>query len=110
MDPISLSIIVLAHWLLNQPVAPGEDSYLVFTVFNPTQTYLFNVTIYMNTSLIKPIYYVNSSMNYCQIPVVPPEGNSSCIVYVQVDPSVSMGIYQVPITVNYTEVNITTSV
>lgn len=110
MDPISLSIIVLAHWLLNQPVAPGEDSYLVFTVFNPTQTYLFNVTIYMNTSLIEPIYYVNSSMNYCQIPVVPPEGNSSCIVYVQVDPSVSMGIYQVPITVNYTEVNVTTSV
>ncbi len=110
MDPISLSIIVFAHWLLNQPVAPGEDSYLVFTVFNPTQAYLFNVTITINSSLIKPIYYINSSSNYCQIPVVPPEGNSSCIVYVQVDPGVSMGIYQVPVTVNYTEVNITTSV
>ena len=110
MDPISLSIIVLAHWLLNQPVAPGEDSYLVFTVFNPTQAYLFNMTITINSSLIKPIYYVNSSSNYCQIPVVPPEGNSSCIVYVQVDPSASMGIYQVQVTVNYTEVNITTSI
>ncbi len=110
MDPISLSIIVLAHWLLNQPVAPGEDSYLVFTVFNPTQTYLFNMTITINSSLITPIYYVNSSSNYCQIPVVPPEGNSSCIVYVQVDPDVPMGIYEVPITVNYTEVNITTTV
>ncbi len=110
MDPISLSIIVLAHWLLNQPVAPGEDSYLVFTVFNPMQAYLFNVTITINSSLIKPIYYVNSSSNYCQIPVVPPEGNSSCIVYVQVDPGASMGIYQVPIIVNYTEVNVTTSV
>ncbi|ADY01814.1 S-layer domain-like protein [Vulcanisaeta moutnovskia 768-28] len=110
MDPISLSIIILAHWLLNQPVAPGEDSYLVFTVFNPTQAYLFNMTITINSSLIKPIYYVNSSSNYCQIPVVPPEGNSSCIVYVQVDPNTPMGIYQVPITVNYTEVNITTSI
>lgn len=110
MDPISLSIIVLAHWLLNQPVAPGEDSYLVFTVFNPTQAYLFNMTITINSSLVKPIYYVNSSSNYCQIPVVPPEGNSSCIVYVQVNPDTPMGIYQVPITVNYTEVNITTSV
>jgi hypothetical protein len=110
MDPISLSIIILAHWLLNQPVAPGEDSYLVFTVFNPTQAYLFNMTITINSSLIKPIYYVNSSSNYCQIPVVPPEGNSSCIVYVQVDSNTPMGIYQVPITVNYTEVNITTSI
>ncbi|BDR92198.1 COG1361 S-layer family protein [Vulcanisaeta souniana] len=110
MDPISLSIIVLAHWLLNQPVAPGEDSYLVFTVFNPTQAYLFNMTIAINSSLITPIYYVNSSSNYCQIPVVPPEGNSSCIVYVQVNPDTPMGIYEVPITVNYTEVNITTTV
>ncbi|MFB6471214.1 MAG: COG1361 S-layer family protein [Vulcanisaeta sp. AZ3] len=110
MDPISLSIIVLAHWLLNQPVAPGEDSYLVFTVFNPTQTYLFNATIYMNTSVVKPIYYMNITNNYCQIPVIPPGGNGSCIIYVQVDPHLSMGIYQVPITVNYTEVNITSSI
>ncbi|WP_069807694.1 COG1361 S-layer family protein [Vulcanisaeta thermophila] len=107
MDPISLSIIVLAHWLLNQPVVPGEDSYLVFTVFNPTQAYYFNMTITINSSLIKPVYYVNSTSNYCEIPVVPPEGNSSCVVYVEVDPSASLGIYTVPITVNYTEVNVT---
>lgn len=97
------SPIAIAHWLSNSPMAPGEEGFLVINVINPNNSPMLNVTVSLNSTIIKPARYINSTP-ICTIPIIPPYGNSTCIIYVAISPTVSLGIYAVPVMINYSEI------